>query len=380
MTDNSEAVTLDERGALGSIRASIVGSLVLCLESPSPPEMAIRAMRDAYSKVSHLLPDPLSVAPLASTSRGPVLFIDELWDRKRAPEILQAIAESLTKSGIRGHLRPCPTERLGPGGLQDYACLTAAFSPTGSRWLKPAPAGRDRRVGDLQWRIEKPALDGILRHALEWCSVEGGTDYFGMGTHRFTCRPDERRELFSAAYNARGEASIISFNGLQKVRKVDFSLEGYVLYQQRDISLSRQRCVQDMTQVLIELSDDLQYGLVKGGNWMSGTFGPLLDTNWPEFEGPHVLMRQAHPVLDRYVPDAYGVQVLGPLHDRDLFPPEWHLSPAGADRVLAIHPDFDAWFAQDRPDAQLVESGRERLNGILFTQALGMALNRETFP
>jgi hypothetical protein len=308
------------------------------------------------------------------------VVLDELWDRNRVPAILQAIADSLATSGIRGHLRPCGTARLGPGGLQDNACWTAAFSPVGSRWLKPAPAGRDRRMGDLQWRIEHNTLDRILGHALEWCSVEGGADYFGMGMHRFKCLPEERRELFSAAYRARGEASIISFNGLQKVRKVDFSLEGYVLYQQRDISLSRQRCVQDMTQVLVELADDLQYGLVKGGNWMSGTFGPLLDTNWPEFEGPHVLMRQAHPVLDRYVPDGYGVQVLGPLHDRNLFPPEWELSPAGADRVLAIHPDFDAWFAQDRPDARLVESGRERLNGILFTQALGMALNRETFP
>ncbi|WP_155855773.1 hypothetical protein [Arthrobacter sp. 9MFCol3.1] len=308
------------------------------------------------------------------------MILDELWDHKRVPAILQAIADSLATSGIRGHLRSCGTARLGPGGLQDYACWTAAFSPVGSRWLRPAPAGRERRVGDLQWRIEQDALDKILGHALKWCTVEGGTDYFGMGMHRFKCLPEERRGLFSAAYRARGEASIISFDGLQKVRKVDFSLEGYVMYQQRDISLTREKSVRDMTQVLVHLADELQYGLVKGGNWMSGTFGPLLDTNWPEFEGPHGWMRQAHPVLDRYVPDAYGVQVLGPLHDRSLFPPDWILSPAGVDRVLTVHPDFDAWFGRDHPDAQLVESGRECLSGMLFTQALGMELNRETFP
>ena len=379
MIDISEAVTVDELGALRSIRASIVGSLILRLETSCPPEVAFDSLSAAYASASVLLPDPVSPPPIARTAQGPVLILDELWDIKRVPGILQAIADSLTASGIRGHLRPCKTERLGPGGLQDYACWTAAFSPTGNRWLKAAPAGRDRRVGDLQWRIGQRALEKILGHALDWCAVVGGTDYFSMGMHRFKCLPEERRGLFSAAYRARGEASIISFDGLQKVRKVDFSLEGYVLYQQRDISLPRERSVQDMTQVLVDLADELQYGLVKGGNWMSGTFGPLLDTNWPEFEGPHVWTRQAHPVLDRYVHDGYGVQVLGPLHDRNLFPPEWELSPAGADRVLAIHPDFDAWFAQDRPDARLVESGRERLNGMLFTQGLGMELNRETF-
>lgn len=380
MTDSSGAVTVDTLGALRSLRASIVGSLILRFETSGPSEVAFEALSAAYAAVSAVLPDPVLPPPIARTAEGPILVLDELWDRKRVPGILRAIADNLAMSGIRGRLRPCSTVRLGPGGLQDYACWTAAFSPSGTRWLKPAPAGRDRRVGDLQWRIEHNALDRILGHALEWCSVEGGSDYFGMGMHRFKCRPDERRELFSAAYRARGEASIISFNGLQKVRKVDFSLEGYVLYQQRDLSLSRVASVQDMTQVLVELADELQYGLVKGGNWMSGTFGPLLDTNWPEFEGPHALMRQAHPVLDRYVPDAFGVQVLGPLHDRNVFPPEWQLSPAGVDRVLAVHPDFDAWFAQDRPDARLVQAGRERLDGMLFTQALGMELNRETFP
>ena len=373
-------VTVDERGALRSVRESIDGSLILRLETSEDPEVAFQSIQEAYASVSALLLAPLSQAPAARTSLGPVLIIDELRDHKRVPSVLQGLADSLARSGIQGYLRADRLERVGPGGLQDYGCLTAAFSPIGSPRLKQPPVGRDRRVGDLQWRISPKSFDKILQHALDWCALEGGKHYFEMGMHRFSCPLTDRQDLVSTAYRSRGQASIISFRGLGMVRKVDFSEDGYVLYQERDNSLSPQRAVQNLTAVLTDLADELQYGLIKGGYWNSGTFGPLLDYKWPEFEGPHALARYAHPVLDRCVHDACGVQVLGPQHNRKLFPPEWQLTPVGSDRILAVHPDFNGWFGAEYPNPQLVASGRQYLREMLFTNALGMDLLRATFP
>jgi hypothetical protein len=380
MMDSSQAVTVDERGALRSVRESIDGSLIIRLESSDDPEVAFKSIQEAYASVSSLLLAPLSLAPAARTSLGPVLIINELRDRKRVPPLLQALADSIAAAGISGFLRADRLERVGPGGYHDYACLTAAFSPIGSQWLRPAPGGRDRLVGDLKWRIESGSFERILRHALDWCVVEGGKSYFEMGMHCFSCRPEDRRELVSTAYRATGQASIISFEGLQMVRKVDFSEDGYVLYQQHDGSLSLHAAVQGLTEVLTDLADEIQYGLIKSAYWNNSHFGPLLDYKWPEFEGPHAFARYAHPVLDRYVHDACGVQILGPNHNRSLFPPEWQLTPVGTDRILAVHPDFNGWFGEDHPNAELVASGREHLHEILFTRTLGKDLVAATFP
>ncbi|GAA3318994.1 hypothetical protein [Arthrobacter ramosus] len=379
--DDGQALIVDVPGVRRAVKASILGTMALLFECTNEPGKTLDLLRHAYEAASELLPEPLPVAPVAHTSKGAVAIIDELWDIKRALLVLNAIAADLRSSGAEGRLGPWKQPRIGKGAPEsEDRCITAALSPVGTQWLKPAPAGRPRWGGDLRWRIEDGTLERILDHALSWCQVDGATSFFQVALNRTICLPDERRGLFAAAYASVGAASFICYKDSNNVRKVDFSNEGYVLYSMRNTSLPREQVASSLGGVLADLADDLQYGLVKVSNWTVSTFKQVLAHGWRDHnDDAFNSIEYAHPLLDHLVPGPYGIQLLGPLHDKQSFPPDWQLSPAGTDRVLAVHPDADAWFSQDRPDPEYVASGRESLGKILFTDELGLQLMRASY-
>jgi hypothetical protein len=71
---------------------------------------------------------------------------------------------------------------------------------------------------------------------------------------------------------------------------------------------------------------------------------------------------------DRVVPDAYGVQVLGPEHlERAKDLSGWVTTRLGGDRYLVQARDIDFWFEGDAPDPEVQAAARKDFAGIILT-------------
>jgi hypothetical protein len=69
----------------------------------------------------------------------------------------------------------------------------------------------------------------------------------------------------------------------------------------------------------------------------------------------------------RWVPDVFGVQLLGPQHLANLaLPPRWTVAAAG-DMAVVSDDDLDAWYgAASRPDLERVASARRDFSAVLL--------------
>lgn len=74
-------------------------------------------------------------------------------------------------------------------------------------------------------------------------------------------------------------------------------------------------------------------------------------------------------LVDRYVADANGIQVLREEHlanARDLSC--WNITDLGHGRHLVEHPDLAAWYADGIPDASLIAQARDDFGPMILTQ------------
>ncbi|MCY1306891.1 hypothetical protein D9M70_567750 [compost metagenome] len=68
---------------------------------------------------------------------------------------------------------------------------------------------------------------------------------------------------------------------------------------------------------------------------------------------------QVPAAWSRSVPDAQGIQLLGPAHlaaAHDLT--GWNMSPLPGGRALVEAPSLDAWYGPEAPDASMLEQAR----------------------
>jgi hypothetical protein len=86
---------------------------------------------------------------------------------------------------------------------------------------------------------------------------------------------------------------------------------------------------------------------------------------------PHVTepdVRLNRRLLDSYVPDAHGLQVLTDEHMSRLGPlPDWDVQPLAGGRHLVQARDLEPWFATTEPDPDVVAAARADFTDILLT-------------
>lgn len=126
------------------------------------------------------------------------------------------------------------------------------------------------------------------------------------------------------------------------------------------------------------------YGFVKRGSHLPAAIqGSSLSQDWVPV--PHFRVRASVGVAfeNAYVPDAFGIQLLGPGYEgRVPDASDWTRTPAGAGGVILEHADPGAWFdgglspfrglapttTRDAiPIPELVAQARVDFAGILFT-------------
>lgn len=98
--------------------------------------------------------------------------------------------------------------------------------------------------------------------------------------------------------------------------------------------------------------------------------------------------RGGRTIVHHKLPDAHGVQPLGPGHKLPSPPPEhWSVTPAGLDATLLTHLDpaawyegsVAAWYANLAPDPQTLQQARADLESLLLTDEGAQEAHRERF-
>ncbi len=99
--------------------------------------------------------------------------------------------------------------------------------------------------------------------------------------------------------------------------------------------------------LLVAGADDLAYALLKrGSDFGQAENGTSLDHDWPARDGA-VHTSKLHRRVATHVPDAFGLQLLGPGHlDRAPDGPAWRRTAVGRDHVLLEAAEPERFFAQ----------------------------------
>jgi len=136
--------------------------------------------------------------------------------------------------------------------------------------------------------------------------------------------------------------------------------------------------VRELADFVRATSRDLVYGFVKRGSFTEeAEAGWLLTRDRPQ-PAPS---KRGEAFEDRYVPDAFGIQLLGPgFAGRIPAGPDWRQTELDSDRVLLEHRDLNAWLRGPRledalkgvtqPNADLLAAARADFASILFRDEL----------
>jgi hypothetical protein len=135
----------------------------------------------------------------------------------------------------------------------------------------------------------------------------------------------------------------------------------------------------ELTDLIRATSRDLVYAFVKRGSFAQVAEGGRL----PDRDGPPPsgLSQLAEPFEDEYVPDAFGIQLLGPgFADRMPIGPDWVETPFDGDRMLLEHRDLEGWLRGPRleealkgvrpPDGELLAAARADFEPVLFRREI----------
>jgi hypothetical protein len=138
--------------------------------------------------------------------------------------------------------------------------------------------------------------------------------------------------------------------------------------------------LRELTDVIRAISRELVYGFIKRGTLTHPAESSWsLTQDWPQ--PPSGLSKRGEPFEDRHVPDAFGIQLLGPgFAGRIPTGLDWRHTPLDGDRVLVEHCDLDAWLRGLRledalkgvtqPNADLLAAARADFASILFREEI----------
>jgi hypothetical protein len=339
-------------------------SIALLLTADVPPEAAQAALAEATGEVMQRRVAKAEAAEpgedefrtgdcsFVRVPQGVLLRIDEGPDDFE--ELLQGIAEGLRARGIEGRF-----DLYEPEGIPELPELVDLFEchlrPEGERGAYPN--------GKHFWEPDEGALAQAVAAGIAWCrdnrhgiplaltvsllppvSLDAGEDierYVVEGIE--SARPVGVVQLTSAAPDRFRTFSFRTSNGGVGM------IEGGTAV--RD---DWQSSVKRVTEVLRESAPWAVYGFVKRGSRRTDAIlGTSLPSDWLEVPHTNVLVQGRWAFEDRFVPDAFGVQLLSPGHGENV--PEgrdWRVERLVSGRVLVEHVDPAAWF-----DGSLVRFG-----------------------
>ncbi len=306
------------------------------------------------------------------------------WDVARVPEgamliggyksdafeeLLQAIVEDLGREGVRG-------------ALDLYALPEVPSLPSGIGVIEARVRVLGRRVvnGRERWAADRVALDRVLEAATRWC-LEARPDR-GV-TLRHAAMPTLLVRRCDSPYvrlrDAMGDAAWTTLRSVGNDRFRSATVapdEGRVKIVEGGPVVHRagwRPSVAAVTEFLRVVAGDVVYGFAR-------RVSRLADAEFPNTRTDRLQTSQREAVAheDRFAPDAFAIQLLGPGYaGRIPAGEDWRETDLGAGRALLEHVDPAPWFdevtleealaGESVPGRGAVERARSDFAPILFS-------------
>lgn len=297
---------------------------------------------------------------LARVPGGVALRIDE--EPSDFERLVSLIVEGLDARGIEGRFdlyQPSETVEL----PETVDLLECRLRVNGTRYHQS-----HRNYG---WKAEASGLWATVEAGLRWCLGNGAAQLPLLLKVRLlpvaTIRPEDDVEAYlrdalkqtaeigvvhitSAAPDCFRTLAVCASRGRVSL------IEGGTV-----VDVGWRRSLRRLRDLMADSSEQLVYGFVKRGSDRSAAEHATSQAlDWPPVPHFNAWAIGAEAFEDEFVPDAFGVQLLGPGHAARIpGGPDWRTVPVGEDRVLLEHADLDAWFrAPFVPPASHGSAGR----------------------
>lgn len=297
--------------------------------------------------------------------KGYLSLVDDAHEPDELDTWLTDLAEHLTAAGITGEIRgvtppPIP-EWLWAGDLYPK-------EPTGFiAWtidLDTVTADPDRRA---HWHLDPTPTQRLSEHLDHWTRPGGPNLHVARGVFNTALRPDADAgpRLASAVLDAHS-ASLVRFDtDTQSARATYLGPTAETTVQILGGDTPWQERIAALTDAITALPDITRLALIRS----SGRDA----RSWHSLDRAHPLPGPSAAViamnhLDRYVPDAHGVQVLTDAHlERAHDLTGWHITDLGRGRHLVQAPDLAPWYADLVPNPDTLAQGRHDFGAMIIT-------------
>jgi hypothetical protein len=284
---------------------------------------------------------------------------------------LAALANRLERAGFTGilegaELEPLPvwieyalSRRLGKVTERQPAAFIAW-----TRNLDDFDADESR---DSHWHVPAQRTEAICEMVAGWAEPGGDTAQAAGSVFRFAV-PDwtilPRFLIMSLTVNH--SASLLRHTSLhQRARTVALSPSGNTGLQILDGATDWQSRLNELRHGMTQLLAFTDLAFIRPA--------AAFAISWTDLHGLRGIqeadVRDNMHLIDRYVPDAHGIQVLTANHlanARDLS--QWRVTELDHDRYLVEAADLAPWYATEQPDPATVESARNDFGPMILTK------------
>jgi hypothetical protein len=347
------ASTLSTAEAFDALRAAAGTAMRERAARPEPPPGVEEARTGHWS--------------LAPVEGGVAIRIDEEPDDFEG--LVRRIAEELDGRGVDGSF-----DVFEPGQPLDLPqtapLLECRLRVRGVRSRLPN--------GTPSWKPEPEALDAAVADGVAWCvaNAPGLPLQLLTGLVISTLDPNvDAQALVRQAVEATADVGVVVLTSAAPDRFRTLSVSpsrGRVTCIEGGAALDGdgwRLSLRGLTELLRSAARWAVYGFVKrGSNRRAAQHGRSLAEDWAPIDRFNPAVISAEAFEDELVPDAFGVQLLGPAHAGARLRGRWRETPIGADAVLLEHPDVDAWFDSATVPPDVLAAAREDLAPILLTR------------
>ena len=355
-------------------------------------------------------------SPSALDDGSAAVSVSKVDTEQDFDDLMTALAAAIEEQGVGGELggfRPAspPYAAYFSPTAQHFMGLTVAVNPVLRADVADRPSQPPYGRKPMYWSgdIDPDVLSGVLAHALAWCDLPGGTHYQMTGATRVQVDPAGREERWRWGLQQRASTWVECADWPREARRVVIDHQGRMVYQfgygvGHGDGLAPQwilepAALKHAAGLLADLAPLVDYGLVLRHPYAWVGRDSELDDQWPPLpQGRDVGLSLKYTRVQeaRVVPDAFGMQLLGPGHDlTGATLTDWHLSELTAGRRLLAHRQPAAFFppgpwrpgpempllcADSRPDPEVHARARHDLAPLIATADDFDAAMRELNP
>ncbi|MCA1647651.1 MAG: hypothetical protein LC797_20045 [Chloroflexi bacterium] len=304
---------------------------------------------------------------VGTAPNGLVVLLTDAGDEVVRDDWVGKFAYHLRQRGFSGQLRGAPKPRR--RAFTDYSegPEPAAFLS----WTIDLAAMTADPYRTSHWHV--PAdVTGRLTHLLDrWARLPDAELILRQNIYRVSVNLDDAGPLMAQAVSVTGMAGVDFYVDNQPLAThVSLAPGGEGIAQIIGGTMEWSAKIDRLRQVLAALPAHTTQGFIRptGRDALDisdiGSIVPL-----PGIRERHV--RYNKHLLDRYLPDAHGIQIVRTAHlerARDLS--SWKTTELGDDRYLVEAPELAPWYAHTVPDPDVLAQARADFAGALLTEEI----------